>query len=257
MDNASRSPTVLIGASDPDIFRAINPQSKSPLLLVCEHAGQAIPSKLGTLGLSPEQLDQHIAWDIGAADLCERIANTLGCTAILQNYSRLVVDCNRPPEAIDAIPEVSDGSVILGNCDISKMEKAERIRYIFAPFHKHISHNLDQSHIRFALSIHSFTPSLQGQIRPWEIGFLYRKDNESSESLAQSISSNSPSVRIGMNQPYRIDDESDWFVPHHCETREIPHSLIELRNDQLGTATNRELWAGRLCVAINNWMRES
>ena len=254
MGNTSTSQIQLLGSNDPAVYSVVNPDSKSPLFLVCEHAGQAIPEKLRNLRLSQEELNQHIAWDIGAGALCRKIANTLGCCAILQNYSRLVIDCNRPPEAEDAMPEISGGVAIPGNCSLTDEMKADRVSSVFQPYQDAISDILNRNKIRYALSIHSFTPQLQGQSRPWDIGFLFRSDKKSANQLAAFIRAGNPDLTIGMNEPYDIDDTSDWFIPRHCEPRGIAHSLIEVRNDHLMSQTDQQEWANQLSNAIKHWM---
>jgi len=256
MGNTSTSQTPLLGENDPPVYNIVNPDSESPLLLVCEHAGQAIPEKLQDLGLSQQELSLHIAWDIGASALCHQIANSLGCCAILQNYSRLVIDCNRPPQANDAMPSVSDGVTIPGNSALSDEMKTERVSSIFEPFQASVSNILEIKNIRYALSIHSFTPKFQGQSRPWDIGFLFRSDNKSSQQLAAFIHVENPGLNIGMNEPYKIDDTSDWFVPRHCEPRRIAHSLIEVRNDHLIDQAGQQEWAKKLSSAINDWISQ-
>lgn len=257
MGNSSTSQTPLLGINDPTVCNLVNPDSESPLLLVCEHAGQAVPEKLHDLGLSQKTLNQHIAWDIGASALCQQMAESLGCCAILQNYSRLVIDCNRPPSAEDAMPSVSDGVAIAGNRALSDAMKAERVRNIFEPFQESIKDILERNKIRYALSIHSFTPHFQGQSRPWDIGFLFRSDKKSSKQLAAYIQAENPDLIIGMNEPYKIDDSSDWFVPRHCEPRGIAHSLIEVRNNHLIDQSGQQKWANRLSSAINNWISQN
>jgi len=257
MGNTSTTHKPLLGSNDPAVFSVVNPDSNSPLLLVCEHAGNAIPEKLQNLGLSEETLSQHIAWDIGASALCQQIAEKLGCCAVLQSYSRLVIDCNRPPEAEDAMPIVSGGVAIPGNRALSDEMKAERVNSVFQPFQNSINDIFKRNNILYALSIHSFTPRLQGQSRPWDIGFLFRSDKKSSKHLAASIRTRNPSLIIGMNKPYEIDDTSDWFVPRHCEPRGIPHSLIEVRNDHLIDQTGQQIWAEQLSSAITNWVSQN
>jgi predicted N-formylglutamate amidohydrolase len=247
----------LLSPTDPNPFEIINKDSTHPLLLVCEHAGQAIPSRLRNLGISNSALDSHIGWDIGAANVTRQMARTLNAPAVLQRYSRLVIDCNRPADAPDAMPEISDGIEIPGNHTMDTGERTTRITEIFEPYQKAVEALLRTPSRRIVLSIHSFTQTMNGQHRPWEIGFLFRKDTETSRRLGQFLQDTLPDVTIGLNEPYQIDDASDWFVPQHGEVKGIPHSLIEIRNDQIDTAQGQSLWAGTLVAVIERYLKET
>lgn len=246
----------LLSNTDPKPVEIVNGHSDHPLLLVCEHAGQGIPARLGNLGINRIALDGHIGWDIGAEAVTQVMAQALGAPAVIQRYSRLVIDCNRPHDAADAIPRVSDGVEIPGNLNLDAAARATRVEEIFTPFHSEVASLYEKSARRIVLSIHSFTPSMDGADRPWEIGFLFRKDTETSAHLGRFINEASPELTIGMNEPYQIDDASDWFVPHHGEARGIPHSLIEIRNDQIRTAEGQAQWADILVDAVNRYLKE-
>lgn len=246
----------LLSNGDPSPVGFINKDSDHPLLLICEHAGQTIPEKLDALGLNQHDLDNHIGWDIGAEAVTRIMAKALGAPAVLQRYSRLVIDCNRPPEAPDAIPVISDGVEVPGNMKLDPLARNARITEIFEPFHAAVSNLFGEHPRRIVLSIHSFTGSMNGALRPWDIGFLFRQDTETSQHLRRFISEAHPNLNIGVNQPYQIDDASDWFVPHHGEARGIPHSLIEIRNDQIRTAEGQVQWADILVNAANRYLKE-
>jgi predicted N-formylglutamate amidohydrolase len=252
--NRKLHPETLLGPDDPKPVTVLNGDSRHPVVLVCEHAGRAVPAKLGALGLEPEALDRHIAWDIGTQALTRTLSRQLGAMAVLQNYSRLVIDCNRPIDASDSMPEISDHTVIPGNQGIADHERQARIDEIFLPFHEAVDHALDRTRCRAALAIHSFTPVMNGVTRPWDIGFLYRKDETTSHHLAASVARARPDLTIGLNQPYQISDLSDWFVPRHGERRRLPHSLIEVRNDHLADRDALDRWTGTLVRAVNALM---
>ena len=169
----------LLGNADPDPVLCFKGNEGAEVVLVCEHAGQAIPQSLGTLGLTPQELDRHIAWDIGALAVAEKIAANLGADLIQQCYSRLVYDCNRPFEAPDAIPEVSEDVAIPGNRNLSEAARADRRRAIFDPYDTALTHLLETAPKRAAFAIHSFTPVYLGKHRPWHLGLLSRKDSRS------------------------------------------------------------------------------
>ena len=246
----------LVVSSDIPVFELINAQRNHPLVLVCEHGGQAIPEKLGNLGLSTQVLDRHIAWDIGAAGLTRKIAHILGAPAILQNYSRLVIDCNRPPDQPDSVPETSDQTTIPGNINLSQDARNQRVDEIFTPFHNKVATLLDQYPRQITLAIHSFTPVLADTHRPWDIGFLFRNETRTSARLASYLSKSHTALQIGMNEPYNISNDTDWFVPVHGEQRGLPHSLVEVRNDHLLDEAGQQWWAEVLSLAIKNFLKE-
>ncbi|MFC5584551.1 N-formylglutamate amidohydrolase [Nitratireductor kimnyeongensis] len=247
----------LLSPLDPDPVTIINGESTFPVLLVCEHAGQIVPQALGDLSLNAEALDAHIGWDIGAAGVTRLLADRLGAPAVLQSYSRLVIDCNRPPEAPDSMPEMSDGVPVPGNRGLTPDQRAARKREIFDPFDAAVKKLRGLPHCQAILSIHSFNPQLSdGVKRPWEISFLYRKDTATSERLRQLVLENAPNLTIGMNEPYQIDDESDWFVPRHGEESGLPHSLIEIRNDLISDAAGQAEWAKLMTAVVHRFATE-
>lgn len=242
--------TTLLGAFDPAPVTVVNPDAQASLVLVCEHAGQAIPAALGDLGLAEAHRKAHIGWDIGAAAVARCMAERLGVPLVLQNYSRLVIDCNRPPEAADSVPETSDGVEIVANLELDEAGRRMRVNEIFRPFDAEIARLLARRECRAAFSIHSFNPLLGGVCRPWDIGFLYRKDLGTSKRLMDAVTALRPDLLIGINQPYSIGDSSDWFVPRYAERLKLAHSLIEIRNDHIADAAGQRAWAELLAAAI-------
>ena len=249
-------PRLLLGAQDPSPAEVVNEASDHPLLLVCEHAGNTVPQALNGLGIAGKDRDSHVCWDIGAEAVTRIVAEALGAPAVLQPYSRLVIDCNRPPDAPDAMPEVNHGVRVPGNRNLSGADRAARIAEVFDPFQATVAHYLGRQPRQIVLSIHSFTPLLAGAPRPWHIGFLFRRDAQTSTHLARFIADAQPELTIGMNQPYQIDDASDWFVPQHGEASNLPHSLIEIRNDLIRDAQGQQTWADALSAAINRYLKE-
>ena len=245
----------LLQPGDPAPAIIINPDGSFPILIVCEHAGQGIPKALGDLGISREELDMHIGWDIGAAAVTRALSKLLDAPAVLQHYSRLVIDCNRPPEAVDSVPPVSDRIIIPANQHPA--DKAERVAEIFEPYQAEITRLLDTGRFKAAISVHSFTPVMQGVPRPWDIGFLYRKDQATSKSLARFLEGAYPDLTIGHNEPYTVTGVSDWFVPIHGEARGLPHSLIEIRNDHITTPDGQAVWADILARSLKHLLAEA
>lgn len=249
-------PNILLRGTDPDPVEVIHPFSTHPVLLICEHAGRAVPQSLNGLGLSEEERCRHIAWDIGAAEVTRRLAHSIGATAILQRYSRLVIDCNRPPEAPDSAAPFADGLRVTGNENVPLAERRARQDEIFHPFHDAVTRALNLNKHRLVLSLHSFTPVLAGRPRPWEISFLFRDDTETSTRLERITRAQGPDLTIGMNEPYQVEDASDWFIPKHGEARKLPHSLIEIRNDLITDAPGQQLWADRMGAMIATYLQE-
>lgn len=253
IDMTKRS--LLLGKDDPLPVEIVHPDSTHPLVLVCEHAGNLIPNALHNLGLSQSALKQHIAWDIGAEKTARKLADILGATLILQRYSRLVIDCNRPPYSEGSILTRSDGIQIKGNTIVSSVEEEQRIEEIFEPFQQAVKKEIRKESCKMAISVHSFTRTMNQIKRPWDIGFLYRHDEHTSQALAQGLAVTLPGERIGMNQPYQIDDTEDWFVPKQGEASGKCHSLIEICNDQISTEEGQGLWAKRLAMTINRTVK--
>ncbi len=240
----------LLHRSDPDPVEWVNPASDAPILLLCEHAGQAVPQGLGDLGLVDGAIDTHIGWDVGAEQLSRAMAVRLGAPLILQRYSRLVIDCNRPPESPQSMPEVSDGIPVPANTGLTPENRAIRRRAIFDPLNQAIEQGFDRHHRRAAFSVHSYTPQLDGQFRSWHAGFLSRRDIATAQTLLDYVAEQAPDLTLAINQPYQVEDETDWFIPAHAEPRGIVHALLEIRNDQLAGPEGIDRWADLLAGAI-------
>ena len=244
----------LLSPADPPPVEVVNADSTTPLLLLCEHAGQAIPQALGTLGIDADTLDSHRGWDIGAEALARQIATALNAPLVIQRYSRLVIDCNRPPGSLQSVPLVSDHREIPANAAASVEEKDARTREIFAPMDAALTRLFAAHPRRAAFSIHSFTPRMDGVDRPWHAGFLTRRATATGEALMRAVAAERPGLTLALNQPYQINDGTDWFIPRHAEARELPHSLIEVRNDQIDHPEGVRLWSGLLSRAIGGIM---
>ncbi len=242
----------VLGPGDPDPVEVMHPDSGSEVLLVCEHAGWAVPAALGDLGIPRSVLDSHRGWDIGAAAVARRLAEHLQAPLVLQAYSRLVLDANRPPGSATSIPDVSHGAEIPGNRALTPDQKAARVRDIFDPMDRAITAALDRAPRRAVFSIHSFTPRLDGAHRPWHAGMLTRTSPETGERLIASLRKQAPGLTLAMNEPYRIEDDGDWFIPRHAEPRGLPHTLIEIRNDEIADDAGAARWAQWLARAITD-----
>jgi predicted N-formylglutamate amidohydrolase len=226
-----------------------NFQGQSPFLLVADHAGNLIPRALGRLGLTEADCKRHIAWDIGIAGLARLLAGQLEANLIEQNYSRLVIDCNRPLDAATSIADISEDTAIPGNARVSGRDRKARAREIFEPYHAQIAAELDRRQnagIPTALiSLHSFTPVFKGVSRPWHAGVLYNRDPRLARPLLALLNADDK-LPVGDNAPYIVDDALDYTIPIHGERRGLPHVLIEIRQDLIEDENGQRDWAVRL-----------
>lgn len=239
----------LLGAGDPP--PVIHRPGSGGILLTVEHAGRTVPAALADMGLAPGQIDRHIGWDIGAFDLAENLAARLDATLIAQRYSRLVIDCNRPWEADDLTPEVSDRTAVPANAALSDAARRARWDEIHTPFHAAVSAACD-TRPKGLVSVHSYDPrrEVDAGLRPWPVGLLFRRANPLAEALRSALAADQRALPLGLNAPYEIEDASDYTIPVHGEGRGIPHVLLEVRNDFLrdarGIAEMADMLAGAL-----------
>jgi predicted N-formylglutamate amidohydrolase len=236
----------LLAADEPAPVRVENPGGRSAFLLTADHAGRVIPRALGDLGLGPDELKRHIAWDIGIAGVTTRLAALLDATAVLQVYSRLVIDCNRQPAWASAFPEVSEATPVPGNVGLSEAEKLARRREIFDPYHDEIARLIAGRAVRpIYVAMHSFTPVYLGQVRPMEVAVLYNRSPALSVRLAALLRAEGD-LTVAENDPYRVSDESDYGVPVHAEANGLDYLEIEIRQDLIADEAGQAAWAGRL-----------
>ncbi len=238
-----------LAPDEPPACVTLGEPNDAPFLIVCDHAGSLIPRRLGSLGVSETERRRHIAWDIGAADVATRMAERLSVPAILQTYSRLVIDCNRSPEVPTSIATISEDTEIPGNRDLSPADAERRVDAIFRPYHGRIAAELDR---RAALAIptaliavHSFTPVYRGVSRPWHVGLLYNRDPRLGRALMRLLAQEGGLV-VGDNEPYAVSDESDYTIPVHAERRGLPYAEIEIRQDLISDGAGQQDWGERM-----------
>lgn len=234
----------------------VNPAGTAAAVLVCDHAANRVPRRLGSLGLDAPQLAEHIAWDPGAAEVARRLAAELDAPLVLSGYSRLVIDCNRPLGHPGSIAAESAGVPVPGNLGLSPEDRARRVAALFRPYHEAIGRLLDSRRQlpTLLLSLHSFTPVLNGQARPWQIGVSHWRDPRLAALLVAALA-RSGDLRVGTNQPYPIEDSIDYTIPHHGEGRGLASVMIEIRQDGIRSPTDAAGWAARL-VAAYRWVEE-
>ncbi len=228
----------------------INETGPSPFLLICEHASNAVPASLGSLGLQASDFERHIAYDIGTAGVTMALAKMLDCAGIMQRYSRLVYDCNRAPESAGAMPEKSEVFDIPGNMGLSPEQKLARVREIYRPFMRAIDDVIDQRTCRgqqtIVISIHSFTPVYFGKQRSVEVGLLF----EHHDALARKLLSAFPGFETQANEPYGPQHGVMHLMNQIAAPRGLPHLMLEIRNDLISTTDQQQQWAERLAAAL-------
>jgi len=230
-DGADRNP--LLATDEPAPFEVLNPRSNKPLLLVCDHASRRFPASVGDLGVDLAVQRCHLGSDIGARGLTECLAARQGATAVLQQYSRLVIDCNRQLLDPGAFLQFGDGVVIVGNRNLDVAQKQARADAIYWPYH----HAIDREIVRLGaadvkptmLAIHSFTPVLNGVFRPWQIGILWDQDDRIAIPLIRQLRERG--FNVGDNEPYSGKALQDFTIDHHAEPVALPHVGIEMRQD--------------------------
>lgn len=230
-----------------------NPAGRSAFLLIGDHAGCEVPADLDDLGLPQAQLRRHIGWDIGVAELGAQLSLALDAVFIAQRVSRLVIDCNRDPARSDAICTVSDGVVVPGNAALSDPARQARVDQIFTPYHQRIADELSRRAARrrptLLVALHSFTPVMAGEPRPWRYGVLHLGASPFSAAVLAGLRQHLGVEAVGDNQPYRMDD-TDYTVPHHAVDRGLDYVELEVRQDLLSDAAGVAAAAGLLARVL-------
>ena len=239
----------LLAAHEPSPVSVLREAGRSDLVLAADHAGRAIPRRLGTLGLSDEERARHIGWDIGIAGVTERLSAALDAAAVFQTYSRLVIDCNRGHGVDSSIPTVSETTEIPGNRDLSAEERAARQREVFAPYHARLRELLDAraraGRRTVLVAMHSFTPVFKGVARPMHVGVLYNRDPRLARILLDRLRAEGD-LHVGDNAPYSVSDSTDYTIPVHGEQRGLAHVELEIRQDLIADEAGQAAWATRL-----------
>ncbi len=248
-------PPSLLDKGDPPPVRVVCEGGRSDVLLLGDHAGNAIPASLGELGLSSRDRLRHIAWDLGVLGLGEELATSLDATFIWQPFSRLVIDCNRDPRSEAAISEVSDETHVPGNAALDAAAREERRDAVHAPYHQRIAAEIAARKGRgtppVLVALHSFTPVLAKRARPWHVGILHDGgDTTLSLSILRRMQDD-PALVVGDNEPYRMDG-TDHTIPRHAYPNALPYLEVEFRQDLLADAEGIRLWAARFA----RWLQD-
>jgi predicted N-formylglutamate amidohydrolase len=243
----------LLGADEPPPFIELNRHGRSNFVILVDHASRRIPRALGDLGLPPAELQRHIAWDIGALGVARRVAGALDAPLVAQNYSRLVIDCNRDPKVATSIPTIGEMTEIPGNVALSDGEIAARRSEVFEPYHDHVRALLDErlaaGRPTILVAQHSMTNIFKGVRREMHAAVLYNRDRRFAGAVLDLLRREAD-LQIGDNEPYFVSDETDYTIPRHGEARGLPHVEIEIRQDLIGDDTGQAEWAERICRAL-------
>jgi predicted N-formylglutamate amidohydrolase len=225
-----------------------NPCGSAPILLVCDHASNFVPPVLAGLGLNQAHLTDHVAWDVGAHGLARRLSVNLDAPLVSAPASRLIVDPNRDLAAPDLIPKTAEGVVVPGNAGLSETERRARIDAFHAPYHDAIDAVLAaRADIAAVVSIHSFTPVLLGDVRPWHAGVLHRADARLADVMI-GVLTREAGLIIGRNKPYAPEDGVFYTLDRHGRGRAT--AMVEVRNDLIGDDIGQAHWAQRLADAV-------
>lgn len=246
---------MLLSSEEARVFEIINPEGKSDFLLVCDHASNRVPKSLNNLGLTDDQLNDHIAWDPGAAIVARKLSQLLDATLVVSGYSRLVIDCNRALISPQLIAQVSDGIKVPANQNLTDTERQQRIDTFFKPYHHAINSVLEQRKGRdtILLSIHSFSPALaepdKNTARPWHIGLSFKEKAKLTDHLYAGLIKDKQ-LCVGYHLPYAVDEEFDYTLIEHGFKRNLEHGMIEVRQDQLVSEEAADQWAQKIYIAL-------
>lgn len=255
--HVNKKPSRVLSAREPKPFRVLRAGSKSPYVIVCDHASNKVPASLKGMGLKKSDLQKHIGWDPGTADIGRYLSQKLNAPAILAQYSRLVVDLNRGHTNKDCMRAVSDHIVVPANRGLSRQQKKQRLDEIYWPYHdavdRVVRRAMTAGNIPFLLSIHSFTPEMDGFKRPWHIGILWNSEEKIGKRLVKNLRALDRKIVVGENEPYslkkiKLDKHT---IQRHAEDRGLPYVIVEFRQDLVNTRAKAEKWAKIFLAAIS------
>jgi predicted N-formylglutamate amidohydrolase len=234
-------------------FRVIGGRADAGLIVLCDHASNALPPEYGSLGLSPAEFDRHIAYDIGAEGVARAIAEAFGAPAVMTRYSRLLIDPNRGLDDPTLIMRLSDGAIVPGNRDVDDTERDLRIQRYWAPYHRAIDEVItacvSAGVAPTIVSVHSFTEAWKGVPRPWHVGILWDRDGRLAQPLIDALAAE-PDLVVGDNQPYKGSLEGDCMWQHATQ-RGLMHALIEVRQDLIADVRSQAEWGARLSDVLD------
>ena len=242
----------LLGTDDPPPVEVLSGDGSASILLICDHASRSVPRALDNLGIDETAMGRHIAWDIGAEAVARRLSARLDAAAVLCGYSRLVIDCNRQPGDPQSIPALSDEISVPANFGLSEFEQQQRIDAIFWPYHQAITgaqtHLWRRGKAPALLSIHTFTPTLGGEEREWDIGVLWNRDPRLAVPLIETLRA-AGDFHVGDNEPYS-GREIAYSIDLHGGAAGLANCAVEIRQDLVENDDGAEHWARVLDAAL-------
>ena len=231
------------------LVKVFNGEGQAPILLICEHATNFMPAGFNGLGLTKQQLQSHIAWDPGAIETAQIMAHLLDAPLIAAPVSRLIYDCNRPPESATAMPLTSENQLIPGNANLSESSRQQRVTNYYRPFESALSERVALMGIPLMITVHSFTPVFLGQQRQVEIGVLYDSDSRFADAFLQQTLSDTR-FNIQRNQPYAPTDGVTHTLKHHALPYGLTNVMLEIRNDLIASPLQQQEMAAYLAKHI-------
>jgi predicted N-formylglutamate amidohydrolase len=235
-------------------FEIVEGARNRGLVLVADHARRQLPEEYDDLGLPPGEFQRHIAYDIGVEWVTRRLAALTGAPAIMANFSRLLIDPNRGEDDPTLIRQLYDGTVVPGNYPLAAVERERRLERFYRPYHDAVSAMIASvasasAHAPFIFSVHSFTPVMQGHVRPWHVGVLWDLDDRAPRQLIDMLKMDSTLI-VGDNEPYDGALRGDTMY-RHAIVNGFAHALIEIRQDLIADEADADAWAGRLAPIID------
>ncbi len=238
-------------------YRSIEGDLRTGILILCDHAENTIPEPFANLGLRSEDLNRHIAYDLGAAPVAERLAKLLSAPALISCFSRLLIDPNRGLDDPTLIMQISDGLVVPGNAGLDEAAIAARVARYYTPYHQAIERAIDAGIAAgkppVVVSVHSFTQAWKGVPRPWSVGVLWDKDPRLALPLLEGLRT-IPGILVGDNAPYTGQLKGDTLYRHGTR-RGLAHALIEVRQDLILGPEGQAEWATRLAEVLRKVVR--
>lgn len=234
-------------------FEIVNPHRRGPIAIVCDHASNALPPDVAGFGVSASDMARHIAFDIGAAPIARHLAEMFDAPAVIAGVSRLVIDCNRHLHDPTLIPEISDGTVIPANRNLTQAARELRIARYFTPYHAACREMLDQACAAgrrpLFVSVHSMTDRMNGAFRPWEVSLSSNDNRRATDPVLAALRSQ-PELTVGDNQPYNMDATQDYTTPLHALSRGLDYVQVEFRQDVVNTVEGQARYARIFAEAL-------
>ncbi|MEO0367540.1 MAG: N-formylglutamate amidohydrolase [Pseudomonadota bacterium] len=235
-------------------YSELNPLADQPCLFVCEHASNYIPPAFSRLGLTAELLEEHISWDFGAREVLEYLCQERGNAAVLCNYSRLMIDCNRPLDVDSSIPEKSEIYPVPGNQNLSEAERNLRVEHIFNPFHAAVLRQVERlkvNHDKFpVVGIHSFTPVFESFERPWKFSVMWKDDSPFTRAVVEHFQQHELANFVGFNEPYSAKTIRAYTTEHYEDVHGLPTVIFEVRQDLLRDQEGVRHWGDIIKQAL-------